>query len=237
MKTLGYNSVTIGCYPDSKLSKISSERFILEEGQEKSVATTKSFTSMLLMTQAFAALKIENKEYYQQLAQLPSLGKQNIEKYHQYLKDIVNDKSLTQFVFLGSGPFYGIACESMLKMKEMALVPSDAFHSLEFRHGPRSILSKEVLVTLFISDTARNYEIELLEEIKSLGATTLAICDKTDENISDNADYLVETNSDRTEFARSIIYMPMTQLLAFHKAISRGINPDVPRNLTHFVKL
>ena len=237
MDKFGIKCVAIGCYKESRLSKNAAYRFIVEEAIEKSVVTTKSFSGMLLIAQLFAALKAGDRKYQDDLSKLPKISADNINKYNDYVRKIANNSELKEFAFLGSGPLYGIACEGMLKMKEMALVPSDAFHALEYRHGPKSIVKKTVLITQFISDTARKEEVALLKEVKELGGTTFVICDKADNSIADYADYLVETKTGLDEYARSVAFIPFVQLLGYYKAVSQGIDTDKPRHLTHYVEL
>jgi hypothetical protein len=47
----------------------------------------------------------------------------------------------SDFVFLAQGPLFGIASECMLKVTESSSSYAQVFHSLEFRHGPKSIAS------------------------------------------------------------------------------------------------
>lgn len=238
MNKLGFDCLTIGCYEESSLSKMVTCRFIVKEGIEESVVTTKSFSGMLLIAQLFAALKAGDRKYHEELSRLPGISTDNIKKYNDYIKRICyNNKKLKEFIFLGSGPFYGIACEGMLKMKEMALVSSDAFHPLEYRHGPKSTVKGDTLITQFMSDTARKEEVNLLKEIKRLGGRTFVICDKADRGICGCADYLIETRTGLNEYARSVAYIPFVQLLGYYKAASQGIDTDRPRHLTHYVKL
>jgi len=226
----------IGCYPKSTVAGMCSFNIAISEAQEESVVTTKSYTSMFLAVQMIAGIIGENKEYIQELKSLPDYGRKIIDNFHKGIKSLSYD-NFNQFVFLGSGPFYGIACESMLKMKEMALVPSDAFHSLEFRHGPKSILSNNMLVIQFLSDTARQYEVHLIKEIRSLNGKIMVICEKSETAIKRNTDFLFEIDTKSNELARSILYLPITQLLAFYKASSKGIDVDTPKNLNHYVTL
>jgi glucosamine--fructose-6-phosphate aminotransferase (isomerizing) len=190
----------------------------------------------LLAGSLCSKINLPAERYHKELLDLPEYGKAFIEQIHGTMMNFPFN-NFSHFVFLGSGPFYGIACESMLKMKEMALVPSDAFHSLEFRHGPKSILSRNVLVVQFLSDIAKAYEIDLLKEIKDLGGTTLLLCESTDSYPEMNTDYLLETGSRVNDYGRNVLYLPAIQLLAFYKALSKGIDVDTPKNLSHFVRL
>ncbi|UCD37176.1 MAG: SIS domain-containing protein, partial [Fidelibacterota bacterium] len=143
----------------------------------------------------------------------------------------------SKFVFLGQGPYYGLACEAMLKMKEMSLSVSEAYHSLEYRHGPKSLVDDNMLLTCLVSERARDEEKILLKEMKTLGARTLVICEQADPEIESAGDYLVELNSDLTDESRLILYMPFLQLLAYHNAVAKGLDPDNPKHLTQVVTL
>ena len=65
-------------------------------------------------------------------------GSEILAKTTSFVRTFADDPEIRRFVFLGSGALYGLASEAMLKMKEMALAESQAFHFLEFRHGPIS---------------------------------------------------------------------------------------------------
>ncbi len=229
--------LVISCYPDSELAKGGDEKLIAEKSQEKSVVMTKALTSMLLLAQLSAAIVSDNKEYQKELEALPERGEEVIKNFHSLAKSLGEDGCYDKFVFLGGGPYFGAACEVMLKLKEMALVSSQAFHMLEFRHGPKSVIDDKTLVGAFLSDSGKDYEVKLLEELRRLGASTFVFCDKADEGIKEVADYLVEIDSGLSEMARVGLYLPIAQLFAYYKAISRGINPDKPKHLDQVVEL
>lgn len=224
--------LAITCYEESELAKISDVKLVSPEGKEKSVVMTRSFTSMLVAAQVASAILSKNEQFYKKLNTLPEICKRIIKENNDLTKKIGEDGSLKKFIFLGSGPFYGTACESMLKMKEMALAWSEAYHSLEFRHGPKSIVDSETLVTFLLSDSARSYEVNLIKEIRSLGTKVLTICKRPVES-----DYAVKIGSALNDFSRVPLYMPITQLMAYYKAVSRGLNPDMPEKLSQVVRL
>lgn len=234
---LNIETLALSCTPDSKLVKLCDQEFIVTEAAEKSVVMTKSFTSMLLIIQFLAALKSEDKKFHEQLEKLPEQGSQVIEKFEKVAKEIAENKEIDTFVFLGQGPYYGLACESMLKMKEMSLSVSEAFHSMEFRHGPISILNNESLVILLMSESSQEQEVKILKEVKELGAKTFIICERFTNSITNFADYVVELKSGLSDYSRLILYMPITQFLGYYRALHNGLNPDNPRHLTQVVVL
>jgi glucosamine--fructose-6-phosphate aminotransferase (isomerizing) len=138
-----------------------------------------------------------------------------------------------RYAFVGNGPFYGVARESQLKVKEMTLLPVDAYPLFDFRHGPQSNVDERMLVTAFISDSARTGEIQFLKDMKAFGGLTWAICESADEGLQ--ADYILELNSGSSQFARPPLYLPAVQFMAYYRALLQGLNPDQPHQLSYWV--
>jgi glucosamine--fructose-6-phosphate aminotransferase (isomerizing) len=125
----------------------------------------------------------------------------------------------------------------MLKVKEMSCSYAQCFHTLEFRHGPKSIVSSETLLTFFLSESGYEAECEVLEEVKGLGGTTLVVANKADDRARRAADFLVELKLDVAEYARLTTYLLSGQLLGLFTGLRKGLDPDRPRNLSRAVVL
>ncbi|MGC8876367.1 SIS domain-containing protein [Thermus sp.] len=117
------------------------------------------------------------------------------------------------YFFLGVGAAWGVAQEAALKLKETALVWAEAFQSLEFRHGPKSLVSEGTVVFLLKSHPM---EEPLLEELSGLGARVVVL-------------------------PGGVLDLPLSlvriQLFAHRLARERGLDPDRPRHLTYAVRL
>jgi len=233
----GKTILAITCYEDSPLASEASLSLIAREGKEESIAQTRSFTSMLVAAQALAGIVARRDDYLEQLQALPPLGERLIAKRQGLARELGEDAGLQRFFFLGSGPRYGLACETMLKMKEMSLSYSEAFHFMEFRHGPKSMVDETTLVVGLISDSAQEHEVAVLEEAKELGARTLVLAEEGRQAELGDADYLVCFDSGLAELARVVLYLPILQLLAYYKAMAKGLDPDRPMHLEPVVKL
>lgn len=226
--------VAISCYEDSPLVAESVMALIVREAQEQSIAQTRSFSSMLVLAQAWAWL-LANGEHLQTLSSLPAIGDRLISENLDLAQQLGEDRGLDRFFFLGSGPQYGLACEAMLKMKEMSLSYSEAFPFMEFRHGPMSMVNDATLIVGLLSDAARDYEVAVLEEMRALGARTLVLTEKGEKPLP--ADYLVCFESGLPEPLRGVLYMPVLQLMAYYRAMYKGLNPDTPAHLSTVVIL
>lgn len=234
---LHLQTLAITCGTGTPIEEIASHCIKLAAADEKSTVMTRSFTSMLITLQSLAAIRGKHAEFLAALGKLPDQVAARLNTIHSTIKSLAESRAFADYVFLGQGPFFGIAQESMLKVKEMSCSYAQCFHTLEFRHGPKSIVSPETLITFIISETGFAAEVQVLEEIKKLGGTTLAISNVSDSTIHRAADYSVELSLDVPEAARAAASVIPGQLLGFYTGIKKGLNPDEPRNLSRVVML
>ncbi len=210
------------------LSRSADVNIVIDKGQEESVAQTRSFASMYVAVTAFCAQMAGRGDLVEALKPLPVIGKLVMSKYEAYAKSLGENLNFDRFYFLGSGLRYGLACEVNLKMKEMTLTHSEPFHFLEFRHGPMSMVNAQAVVVGMLSDSNRIHEMKVLSEMKMLGGTVASLGES-------EADVCIESGI--PESIRSVLYLPVLQLMAFYRSLAKGLNPDRPTNLTAVVKL
>ncbi len=220
--------VTLTCYPDSPLARLGNLSLVFPSGQEQSVAQTRSFSTLYLASTALAALAADRLDLFAALKALPQAAARLLETSQPLVSQPGRDLSLDRFYFLGSGPRYGLAAELSLKMKEMSLSHSEPFHFMEFRHGPKSMVSSSALVVGLRSESQRCRETAVLDEMQAMGARLLVI---------DEQDAQVEFHSGVDELMRRVLYLPAGQLLAFERSLAKGLNPDRPAHLEAVVKL
>jgi glucosamine--fructose-6-phosphate aminotransferase (isomerizing) len=189
---------------------------------------------MFLLSQYIAGIAANDNEFLNQVGSVPVNFDRLITDYEPMMKTLGDKDDLDHFVFLGSGSNYGLACEAMLKMKEVSLSVAEAFHFMEFRHGPKSMVTPRTLVIGLISDNARQYELAVLNEMHALGATLLVL-DDTDPGLK--TDYVVEFHSGLRSITRGSLFLPALQLLAYYRSIRKGLNPDQPKNLDAVVRI
>ncbi len=219
--------LAIGNY-DATLMRLADVSAVIEAGQEESIAQTRSFASMFVLASALAARMASRNELLGSMAALPGLGEKLIARYESRAKEIGSSLGFDRFYFLGSGIRHGLACEVNLKMKEMTLTHSEPFHFLEFRHGPISMVNKDAVVVGMLSDANRAHEDKVLADVEHYGGTVLSLGES-------GAD--VSFESGIPESVRGVLYLPVLQLMAYYRALEKGMNPDKPHNLTAVVTL
>jgi glucosamine--fructose-6-phosphate aminotransferase (isomerizing) len=225
-------TLTIGCYRESPLAKQADFALIVDSARESSVAQTRSFSSMAVLAQCLAHY-LSPQRSLEQLLSLPGACQRLLATYQGLAQALAEDTTIQRFFFLGTDALYGLACEAMLKLKEMSLSYSEAFHTLEFRHGPMSMVDPSALVIGLLSDSALPHEQAVLKQMRLQGARTLSI---SEDGLAE-AQYHLALNSGIPETARAILYLPVLQLLAYYRAVINGQNPDQPVNLKAVVTL
>jgi glucosamine--fructose-6-phosphate aminotransferase (isomerizing) len=226
-------SIVITCYPNSELAKLSDCVISLPHAQEQSVAQTRSFTSMMLGV----ALIVE-REIPEGLSEhLTKPLSAVIHDENELVSNIGTEVGFQRFFFLGSGSKYGLACEAMLKMKEMSLSYAEAYHFLEFRHGPMSMVDSTSLVVGLIGHNRSDRELDVLQDMQQLGAKVLAIGPVGHTQAVDHLDHFIPIHLNGFGTYGDVGYLPTLQKLAYERARANDLDPDQPAHLSAVVKL
>lgn len=230
-------SIAISCANGQKLEAMATASILLPEADEQSTVMTRSFTSMLLSLQYLAATLAENERLLQSFSALPGIGERTLQDLPGRVREFVNGNPFADYICLGQGPYYGLACESSLKVMEMSRTYAQSFHTLEFRHGPKSVVSDATVVTFLISEDNHDAEVEVLEEIKELGAKTLVVASHISDRARAAADLAVDLDSDLAEPACIAPFVLAGQIMGFYNALQKQLDPDRPANLSRVVLL
>jgi len=206
------------------------------ESNDKSLAMTSSYSGMLLAGLLISRLR-EIEQYRGQVEILVSYGERILNHYLEALREI-SEKNFERAIFLGSGPLFGTATESHLKLQELTdgkvICKNDTY--LGFRHGPKAVINGSTIIIYLLSNNKQvsAYEMDLMKSIDELksGTFRIAIIESPPEcgivpadlviNFSDNCD----TSIDEDFLAVSSI-LP-AQIIGFFKSRSLGLSPDSP---------
>lgn len=229
--------MAITCAKASELESEATLTLKLTAADEKSMVMTRSFTSMLLALQYLAATICDAQKFRDALLRLPDEISPSLDKIPLRLREFMQSTSCADFAFLAQGPLFGIANEAMLKMTESSRSYTQVFHTMEFRHGPKSIAGPETLITFFISESSYKAELEVLTEMKNLGSPILVVANALDPKARKAADFAIELGLETPELGRAAGYTVWGQLMGVYQGMKKGLNPDSPKNLTRAVIL
>jgi len=167
------------------------------------------------------------------LTELPRLGRQLLDDQHAAIRALSNSQDFDRFVFLASGANYPLAVEASLKVQEMSISTSEAYHSLEYRHGPKATADQQTLLCL-VSLSDRQHGLALARDVKALGVTLL-VTGPDAAAYAGIADLAIATGADLGDGPASAVTLLPLQIMAFETAMRRRQNPDAPANLSKVV--
>ncbi len=203
------------------------------EADDKGLAMTSSFTTMLLAGLLISKIKL-SEDIGEQIKLLSEYGNKLLKNYSEELHRVA-ELDFRRAVFLGSGMTKGVARESHLKLQELTdgkvICKYDSF--MGFRHGPKAVVDEStLLVYLFSNNEHVNlYEKDLVTAISS-GRKNLFTIGVMENDISISEVDLKIVLSDngqkiQEDFLPIVEVLP-AQLLGFYKSLNLGLNPDSP---------
>ena len=229
--------------PESSLARECDSILITHAGPEIGVASTKAFTTqltalMLLVIVLGKKFEITDDLESSLCAQLKSLPEKikstlALDDKIAKLAEIFSDKE--HALFLGRGSHFPIAREGALKLKEISYIHAEAYPAGELKHGPLAIVDENMPV---VAVAPNNVVLEKLksnlEEVKARGGKLYIFADKKAGFKSDDISQVFEIDAPMNPVAPILFTIPL-QLLAYHCALIKGTNVDMPRNLAKSV--
>lgn len=228
--------------PDSIIAREAHVAVDLNAGPEISVASTKAFTSQLLMLTmlahkfAFNCDTVATKSLYLVPDAVREALKKTESSVVQMTLQLFKYRSI---LFIGRGNNYATALESALKVKEISYIHSEGILAGELKHGPLALIDANIAVVLFVThDNLYDKMVSTLEQLKSRGAKLFIVCNEGDtivETLVIGLDaQLIPVPKVHEDVQHIVNIIPM-QLLAYQLASMKGNNVDMPRNLAKSV--
>lgn len=213
-------------------------------GPEIGVASTKAFTSQVtvltLMALRLAYVKGNIKKsdmlcIINEMENIPAKVEETLKLNEEVLEMSKIFTYARNFLYLGRGYNYPVALEGALKLKEISYIHAEGYPAAEMKHGPIALIDKEMPVVV-IATRKGFYEkiVSNIEEIKSRQGRVIAIVTKGDTAVKKLADYHLEIPDTEELFTPILATIPL-QLLAYHIAVRKDCEVDMPRNLAKSV--
>lgn len=222
-------SLAITCDPDS--AKYNDSILLAPNTSEKSVVMTRSFTGMLYIATIMSMYVGGKHNEIHAMEAYPAKARELLTRMDVYAQNIVDQHpALNLFVTLGHGVYYGVANECTNKIKEMSLSHSEAFYTMEYRHGPMSLADEHTLVLLLAHPQTQAEDTALLEELKSYGSIIAVVGDKLPDLPC--ADHVLDLGLGYNAQQSAPLIGLVGQFLGYHLARKKGLNADVPRHLS-----
>ncbi|NIT03493.1 glutamine--fructose-6-phosphate transaminase (isomerizing) [Candidatus Saccharibacteria bacterium] len=214
----------------SSLTRLADKTLLLNCGPEKAVLATKSYTAKLALFLLLAAQMGGDLDAGRKLVKRSAkavgelLNGGQIEKLTKRLRDSEH------IYIIGRGVNYATALEAALKIKEVSYIHAEGFAGGELKHGVIALIEEGTPCLVFVAnDHARSSALSNAKEIKSRGGFVIGVSPREDE-VFDEWIKVPDVGE-----ASAIVNVVPAQLLAYHLAVERGLDPDKPRNLAKSV--
>ncbi len=212
-------------------------------GPEIGVASTKAFTSQLVVLALITLLiarrknmsQIDGRTIGEEMLKIPDKISQ-ILKLNDKIKEIAEQfKDVKNFLYLGRGYNFPVALEGALKLKEISYIHAEGYPAAEMKHGPIALIDDN-MPAVFIAPKDSTYDkiISNIEEVKARRGKIIAIASENDNKIDELVDYSIKI-PDTIRMLMPLLTVIPLQLLAYHIAVKKGLNVDQPRNLAKSV--
>ena len=228
----------------SSIARETDTGIYIHVGPEIGVASTKAFTGQLtcliLLALALGHTKgtIDEREYVDMIHELNAIPEkiEEVLRHNDEIQLLAKTYTYaTNFLYLGRGWNYPVALEGALKLKEISYIHAEGYPAAEMKHGPIALVDN-MMPCLFVATHHKGYEkiISNMQEVKARGGRIIAIASAHDDEVRKIADAVIEIPDTLAPLAPLLSVIPL-QLLAYHIAVEKGLNVDMPRNLAKSV--
>jgi len=227
----------------STIARESMSGVYIHAGPEIGVASTKAFTSQLVVLALITLLiskrkglsTIEAKKIASALNEIPEKIEE-ILKLNDEIEELADKfKDSPNFLYLGRGYNFPAALEGALKLKEISYIHAEGYPAAEMKHGPIALIDENMPV-VFIAPKDSTYEkiLSNIQEVRARGGRIIAVSDNGGNEVDTLVDYTIKIPRTIEMLSPILTSIPL-QLLAYHIAVKKGLDVDQPRNLAKSV--
>ncbi len=215
-------------------------------GPEIGVASTKAFTTQLVVLAALAldaarargaASKQEIQEYIEALRGVPAHINTILQQHDQLQRLSLHMGKARDALYLGRGVNYPIALEGALKLKEISYIHAEGYAAGELKHGPIALIDENMpVIVLAPRDALFEKTVSNIQETSARGGRTIVFSDTEGvQALGEPKPFWSMALPKVNSFVTPLIYSIPVQLLAYYTAQAKGTDIDQPRNLAKSV--
>ena len=227
----------------STIARESDGGVYIHAGPEIGVASTKAFTSQVMVLSLISILLgrmrhtsvSQGRELIEAIQDIPDKV-ESILRADEHIKDIAGHyyKS-NNFLYLGRGINFPVALEGALKLKEISYIHAEGYPAAEMKHGPIALIDENMpIVVIALKDPVYDKVMSNIAEIRARNGRVIAIATEGDTEIAERVNHVIYIPQTQRLLSPLLSIIPL-QLLAYHIAVMRNCNVDQPRNLAKSV--
>lgn len=216
-RVAGIPTIAITCEQNSSIAHVADTVLFAPTHPNEGIVMSVSASLMIILGLRFAGIAVPNEAAREAEALMNA--------FNAHLPAAIEGRS--HFVYLGAGALYGLAEEGALKLQEMSLSYSQAYHPMEYRHGPISLVDGRTFAVLLYSDDTREEEAKLARELTEKGAFVVGF----------GGPGTLELPVAAPADLRPLVILPALQILGEQVARMKGLDTEAPRHLSKVVVL
>jgi len=227
----------------STIARRSDGGVYIHAGPEIGVASTKAFTSQLMVLAALALMLgrarnvsvTEGRRIVRAMLNIPGQIAEVLAKNDEISEIAKRFAKHSNFLYLGRENNFPVALEGALKLKEISYIHAEGYPAAEMKHGPIALIDENMpVVVIAPHDVFLKKVLSNMEELRSRGGRIIAVTSHGDDQVKRMADAVIEVPRTLPHLTPILSVVPL-QLLAYHIAVERGCHVDQPRNLAKSV--
>ena len=243
MKRKGHRTLAIVNVVGSSIAQEADGGIYLHAGPEIGVASTKAYSSQCIVL-AMLGLYLgrmrhlsfgAGRQIIDGLKRLPEQVCDALQTEAAVQKIAARYQNAENFLYLGRQYNFPTALEGALKLKEISYIHAEGYPAAEMKHGPIALVDANT-PSVFVIPQGFIYDkvMSNIEEVKARGGPVIAVVEDGDSRVADLVDDVVWVPKVE-EFLQPLVSIVPLQLLAYHIAVLRGCDVDMPRNLAKSV--
>ena len=237
-------SLSICNVMESALPRASTLAIFTRAGAEIGVASTKAFTTQLVVLFGLAVTlgimrghvdESQAQNYAEDLRLLPGSIQHALNLEPQLASWAQSFANKPSALFLGRGIHYPIALEGALKLKELTYIHAEAYPAGELKHGPLALVDENMPVVVISPNDGLLDKVKAnMQEVSARGGELFVLSDLDSDYTASEGIHVIRTPR-HIGILSPIVHTIAVQLLSYHVALVRGTDVDKPRNLAKSV--
>jgi glucosamine--fructose-6-phosphate aminotransferase (isomerizing) len=214
----------------------------IHAGPEIGVASTKAFTSQVTIFNLIGILLSQKKKsditsispIINDLISLPAIIQKMLDVKSNILEIAKDFQNAENFLYLGRGYQFPVALEGALKLKEISYIHAEGYPAAEMKHGPIALIDENMPVVFIVTEKAYEKIVSNIQEVRARGGKIIIITSEVNNELKKYSDHIISVPRIHHCLQAILTTIPL-QLLAYHMAVLKGCNVDMPRNLAKSV--
>lgn len=237
-------SLSICNVMESALPRTSTLAIFTRAGAEIGVASTKAFTTQLVVLFGLAVTlgilrghvdESQAQDYAEDLRLLPGSIQHALNLEPQLASWAQSFANKPSALFLGRGIHYPIALEGALKLKELTYIHAESYPAGELKHGPLALVDENMPVVVISPNDGLLDKVKAnMQEVSARGGELFVLSDLDSDYTASEGVHIIRTPRHIGTLSPIVHTIPV-QLLAYHVALVKGTDVDKPRNLAKSV--